>query len=78
MGGRTARGPHLWPVPQSCAPQSELRGGDLCAGKLDLEHGPREETAVGCEKTARTGRSKEINNWEFEVAWDTTEARHCC
>ena len=65
--GRTMLG--LWSVPQFCAPQSEwcvsCCGGGLCAGKLDLEHEPREETAVGCEKTAPTGRSKEIHNWEF-------------
>ena len=47
---------NIWSTPQLCTFQPEswvaCCEGGLGAGKWGLEHGPREDTAVSCEKIA--------------------------
>ena len=45
--------------PESCV---SSYGGGLAAGKWDLEHRTRVETAVGSKKTTGRDRSKELYN----------------
>ena len=60
MGGSTKHELRARAAPQLCASQPQLRvsccGGGPGAGKWGLESGPREGTAVGCEKTALKGQ----------------------